>query len=257
MTWTDAMAATLFQELLRAEHEADVRHVLTKYGLLDDLDAWRLLGDRENNFSIIGNQHSDPTGALVEKLVNSIDAVLMVGCHRAGIDPEGPGAPETMTDAVERFYNVRHGRLGQEDSRTLTTLAENIHLIAVGAKESPSYLVVDRGEGQTPDGFPSTFMSLAESNKLRIPFVQGRFNSGGTGVLQFCGTENFQLVASRRNPDAPVSGEDREPLGIHSRSPRGAATTERQLQAYGRPSKQPQLIRRTCESRQASPSLAR
>lgn len=207
MTWTGSKAATLFERLLHAEHESDVRDVLNASGLLNDPGAWRLVGDRENNFAIVGNQHSEATGALVEKLVNSIDAVLMVGCHRAGIDPEGPAAPESMTSAVERFYGVRHGRLGQEDSRTLTNLADNIHLVAVGSKESPSYLVVDRGEGQTPDDFPATFMSLAESNKLRIPFVQGRFNSGGTGVLQFCGRENFQLVASRRNPDSPPSGD--------------------------------------------------
>jgi hypothetical protein len=44
---------------------------------------------------------------------------------------------------------------------------------------------------------------------LRIPFVQGKFNSGGTGVLQFCGTENYQLIASRRNPDCPVKEGDK------------------------------------------------
>lgn len=210
MSWS---ASSLFDELLRAEHEREAQRVLEAHGLWDDPSAWRLLGDRENNFSIVGNQHSDPTGAFVEKIVNSIDAVLMAGCHRAGIDPEGATAPESMTEAVERFYHVRHGRLGQEDSRSLTTLADNIHLIAVGSKDSPSYLVVDRGEGQTPNSFPSTFMSLAESNKLRIPFVQGRFNSGGTGVLQFCGTENLQLLASRRNPHSPVApGDDSSDL---------------------------------------------
>lgn len=208
MTRRDADWAELFQSFLRAEHESDVLKLLDGSGLLGDPNAWRLLGDRENNFSIVGNQHSDPTGALVEKLVNSIDAVLMVGCQRADVDPEGPTAPESMTEAVERFYGARNGRLGQVDSRALTKLADNIHLVAVGSKDSPSYLVIDRGEGQNPNSFPKTFMSLAESNKLRIPFVQGRFNSGGTGVLQFCGSENFQLVASRRSPGSPVSTDD-------------------------------------------------
>jgi hypothetical protein len=43
-------------------------------------------------------------------------------------------------------------------------------------------------------------LSLDKSNKLRIPFVQGKFNMGGTGVLKFCGRRNLQLVVSRRNP---------------------------------------------------------
>lgn len=47
---------------------------------------------------------------------------------------------------------------------------------------------------------PYTLLSIGKSNKLRIPFVQGKFNMGGTGVLQFCGTNNIQLVISKRNP---------------------------------------------------------
>ena len=40
------------------------------------------------------------------------------------------------------------------------------------------------GEGQTPERMPDTFLSLTKSNKLRIPFVQGKFNMGGTGRLR-------------------------------------------------------------------------
>ena len=66
----------------------------------------------------------------------------------------------------------------------------------------PSISIADGGEGQTPDDQPVTFMSINRSNKLRIPFVQGKFNMGGTGALNFCSTPNrFQLVVSRRNPD--------------------------------------------------------
>jgi hypothetical protein len=34
---------------------------------------------------------------------------------------------------------------------------------------------------------PETILSLARSNKMYIPFVQGQFNQGGTGALRFCG----------------------------------------------------------------------
>jgi hypothetical protein len=41
----------------------------------------------------------------------------------------------------------------------------------------------------------------SKSNKGKIPFVQGKFNMGGSGVLEFCGVDhNVQLVLSRRNP---------------------------------------------------------
>lgn len=201
-------ARLLFEQLLGADNEADALGVLATNGLLDDESAWRLVGDRENNFAIVGNQHSDATGAMTEKIINAIDAVLMASCYRAGIDPEGVDAPVDMASAVEQFLGIRGGRLGDLTPRDLTKLADAIHLVAVGSKESPSFLVIDRGEGQTPDSFPQTFMSLAESNKLRIPFVQGKFNSGGTGVLPFCGNEHLQLIASRRAPGCPSAADD-------------------------------------------------
>ena len=47
---------------------------------------------------------------------------------------------------------------------------------------------------------PATLLSLTKSNKLRIPFVQGKFNMGGTGAFKFCGRYGLQLIVTRRNP---------------------------------------------------------
>jgi len=202
-------AKNLFDALMEAEDEHQADTILQRAGLgLDNEAVWRPLGDMENNFSTVGNQQTEATAALVEKLINGIDAVLMAEAFKAGIDPEGSEAPRTMAEAVERFFGVRDGMLGNLDAKQRTELAAKLHLIAVGEKTAPSYLIVDEGEGQTPDSFPDTFMSLNRSNKLRIPFVQGKFNSGGTGVLQFCGELNMQLIASRRHPNAPTRGED-------------------------------------------------
>jgi hypothetical protein len=132
----------------------------------------------------------------------------MAACFERSIDPEGPEAPQSMSEAGERFYSVPGGQLGRLDARQRQSLAGNVHLVAVGAKQSPNYLIIDRGEGQTPAQFPHTLVSLLRSNKMRIPFVQGKFNSGGTGILQFCGDKNFQLIASRRNPACPVDPND-------------------------------------------------
>jgi hypothetical protein len=192
----------LFYGLLKSEDEADCLELLASAGLMN-LDLWCPLGDMENNFGIVHNQQSDPTGAMVEKIINSIDANLMAACYTAGIDPESKAAPRTMADAVEQFYGVRKGRIGDLTPRERTQLADLSQLVAVGSRTDPSFLVIDHGEGQTPASFPDTFMSLAKSNKLRIPFVQGKFNAGGTGALPFCGTENVQLIVSRRHPDAP------------------------------------------------------
>jgi len=197
-------ANDLFESLLHADAEADADSILQHAGFgLENEAVWRPLGDMENNFSTVGNQQTEATAALVEKIINGIDAVLMAESFRAGIDPEGADAPKTMSQAVESFFAVRDGLLGNLDSKRQTELAKKLHLVAVGEKATPCYLIVDSGEGQTPDAFPDTFLSLNKSNKMRIPFVQGKFNSGGTGVLQFCGERNMQLIVSRRDPKAP------------------------------------------------------
>jgi hypothetical protein len=93
-----------------------------------------------------------------------------------------------------------------------TELARKITLAATGQKGKPCITIVDEGEGQTPDRVPHTFMSLNKSNKLRVPFVQGRFNMGGTGALRFCGDKRMQLVVTRRNPAIPNSGQPDDAL---------------------------------------------
>ena len=78
----------LFYALLHAEHESDVDLILGRSGYLSDEGSWQPLGDIENNFATVGNQQSEPTAALVEKVINSMDAVLMLECFKKGIDPE-------------------------------------------------------------------------------------------------------------------------------------------------------------------------
>lgn len=194
---------------LRAETEYEVDAILEKNGYVtDDPSIWRPFGDNENNQGTINNQQDDPTPALIEKIINSVDAVLLAKCFEKQIDPRSEAAPSTMSEAAERFFGVRNGRLDSIDSQQRTELADNIHFIATGSKTQPNYVIVDRGEGQTPHQMPNTFLSLNKKNKWGIPFTQGINNSGGTGVLPFCGEQRYQLILSRRNPACPVDEDD-------------------------------------------------
>ncbi len=199
----------LFLDLLRAEREDDVTNALTVYGLekFSD-DYWLPYGGIENNYGIIGAQQADALSALVEKIVNAVDAVLMRECFARNLDPRSNLAPRSMVEAAEQFLEIPEGNLAKLSATQRTKLAEqSISIIMTGQKPAegnPCILIVDTGEGQRPEDFSETLVSLLRSNKTTVPFVQGRFNMGSTGSLTYCSpNKNYQLIASRRNAVIP------------------------------------------------------
>lgn len=193
-------------QLAHCESENEVIAALSAAGVWDDPKFWLPFGDIENNWASIGNQQSEAEAALVEKIVNSIDAMLMKECLVRGISPESSKAPKSIPEAMESYFHIKGGKLQDITPTERTRLAKSITLAATGRKPTesngyPCITIVDRGEGQTPRKMPETILSLNKSNKLKVPFVQGKFNMGGTGVIRFCGTHSFQLIISKRCPD--------------------------------------------------------
>lgn len=199
---------TLLKELLEAEDEAAVIGALSKRELLKPSNRWRYVGNMPNNQSIVHGQQSSPAAALVEKFTNAVDAILLRQCKAKGIDPRGSDAPQTMAKAVELFFGEMTAK---EDIRHFAE--ENMVLYATGSKARPSMSLYDAGEGQRAQDFPGTFCSLIYgsgdgSYKGAIPFVQGRFNMGSTGVLPFCSDAyKLQLIVSRVPPDVAKSND--------------------------------------------------
>jgi len=200
----------LLMSLLKADSEDEVIALLKRAGYWDDPAVWRLYGDQEDNFSPAGAQQSNPEAALVEKAVNAVDAALMGRALAAGIDPRSSDAPQTPREAVAIFYegadrqNVPDslGTMANWSPGKRTEVARNITIAVTGKRgRKPSISLADAGEGQSPQSLPETILSLLHGNKKSIPFVQGKFNMGGTGALRFCGYHNLQLVLSKRHPE--------------------------------------------------------
>ena len=194
--------------LVQSETEEAVIQKLQDNGYWDQPSHWKYFGGDENNYSVIGNQQSRPESAIVEKLINSVDASLMRECLLRGIHPESKQAPPSINAALVKFFGIFNGDLASLDATTRSKLADGIGLVATGEKMNPNYIIYDKGEGQTPAMMPDTLLSLHKSNKLKIPFVQGKYNMGGTGVFRFCGENNIQVILSRRNPDIARSEDD-------------------------------------------------
>jgi hypothetical protein len=194
-------------KLLSAESEQSVDDLIAETPEMGISKNWKPLDGRETNFNVTGNQASDGGKALTELMTNMVDAVLLKHAYQKGIDPKSAKAPQTMYQAVDELIkNMRGGKLVNLTSNDpwLKDFAQkNLAIGITGAKSKseglPCYTFADNGEGQNPDDFKRTFLSLSEGNKKSIPFVQGKFNMGSSGVLSYCGRNWYKLIISRKH----------------------------------------------------------
>lgn len=188
---------SLYIQLFKAQTEQIVDEAFKqRESVLGSRIEWRPLGGSESNFGVIENQQSSPIAALIEKITNSIDAILMRKCYEAGLDPKSEMAPKSMEEAIRLFFNKVHKvwHLGPDRQRQ----AEDIQILADGPRMNTSLVIYDNGEGQHPHQFETTFLSLLRGNKNQIQFVQGKYNMGGTGAIVFCGKRRYQLIGSKK-----------------------------------------------------------
>lgn len=193
--------------LLSAEAENAIDKIIESVPEMKSSKNWKPLDGRETNFNVTGNQASDGGKALTELMTNMVDAILLKRAYEKGIDPKDPKkAPSTMYKAVDVLIkNMRGGKLVNltaNDPWLKDFAQKNLAIGITGAKSKseglPCYTFADNGEGQNPDDFERTFLSLSAGTKKSIPFVQGKFNMGSSGVLSYCGRNWYKLIISRR-----------------------------------------------------------
>ena len=188
----------LFHLLYEAKNEQQVSAIIERYPDIFASNNWEPLGGKKGNIGTVESQQSNATAALVEKLTNSIDAILMKKCLESGVDPKSSTAPRSMEQAVEWFFP---GHQHWDLTDRLKSQALDIQIIADSEPRdtsNTSLIVYDNGEGQHPEVFKKTFLSLHNNNKNEVHFVQGRYNMGGSGAIMFCGRKYYQLIGSKR-----------------------------------------------------------
>ena len=186
---------SVFWMLYEASVERTVDDIVAEEPSLKDPHNWVPYGQNESNFGVVENQQASPVPALVEKLINSIDAILTRECLERRFDPTSAAAPRSIEGAVEEFF-PEASNWDLPTSRR--NQAERIQIIADGPRMETSLTIYDDGEGQHPEDFEKTFLSLLRGNKNEIHFVQGKYNMGGAGAITFCGQKRYQLIGSRR-----------------------------------------------------------
>lgn len=192
--------------ILSAESEQAVNDIIGSVPELSDPGNWHPVDGRVTNFNVVTNQASTGSKALTELCTNMVDAILLKHAHVNGIDPRGPEAPKSVTEAVRELVMLKGARSGVlaevDDEKYLQEFAEQNLVIGVTGStrrsESLCFTFTDNGEGQHPAAFEDTFLSLSKGNKSNIPFVQGKYNMGSSGVLTYCGKHWYKLIVSRR-----------------------------------------------------------
>ena len=193
-------------KLLRCESELEVQHIIDATPEMSENSNWKPIDGRETNFNVVTNQASTGSKALTELCTNMVDAVLMKHALEQDVPLRGADAPQSVLEGVKNLValpGTMTGRLADADSdRPLREFAtENLVIGVTGGTrrdDSLCFTFVDNGEGQHPDDFQSTFLSLSTGTKTDIPFVQGKYNMGSSGVLSYCGERWYKLIISRR-----------------------------------------------------------
>src|SRR3990172_10090511 len=150
--------------------------------------SWVPYGGRELNAPQIEGQMKSSSNALVEKITNSTDALLMRRCYEVeGGKPESgnPKLPKSLSEAITRYFGSE-----EEISKKRSEWArKNLVVMADGDRKRPTITVIDRGEGQFPHRIQDTIVGLSESIKEQINFVFGKYHQGGSAAIRFCGSK--------------------------------------------------------------------
>ena len=191
-------------KLLDAQSEQEVNAIIASVPEMNDPKNWTPLDRRETNYNVTTNQQASGPKAATELMTNMVDAILLKEARKANIDPKAADAPQSMYAAVAKFFNLKGGRMLNADSaKWLSDFgSKNLVVGITGARKKseglPCYTFADNGEGQNADEFEDTFLSLSSGNKKDVPFVQGKFNMGSSGVLSYCGERWYKLIVSKK-----------------------------------------------------------
>jgi hypothetical protein len=189
----------ILNKLLDADTSEAVDSMFEKEDFFKNVE-WVQIGGKkiteDLNAGRVEGQMKYPENAFVEKITNSIDAILMKKCREYDIDPTDKNrAPKSLQEAIDKFIG------DEKDFEQLRKKHSDIIITAEGKKEYPTLTIIDRGEGQEPGKLATTILGLSNRLKVDIAFVYGKYHQGGCASLRFSGskpTSCYQLVLSKR-----------------------------------------------------------
>ena len=71
----------LFFKIYNAKDELELQSIIDNNEDYFNDANWKPLGNNKSNYGVVKNQQSNPIAALIEKVTNSIDALLTKKCY--------------------------------------------------------------------------------------------------------------------------------------------------------------------------------
>ncbi|MBI5099020.1 MAG: ATP-binding protein [Nitrospirae bacterium] len=188
-----------YEALQMASNTSEVEKAIGDFEVAHKSYAkWVPLGGRDNNRGPI-EISTDPGRSLVERITNSIDAVLESEHERHSGRPDCRSPKE----AAIAWLNVPEKGLSDLTQQQRRILAQkvSIKLLAGDGPEARTVEVRDNGIGIIPGKMPQTILSINESNKVQKHYVVGVYGQGGSSTFAMC---KYTFIASRFDNHATV-----------------------------------------------------
>jgi hypothetical protein len=182
----------LFDILVGAKDTDSVRLAIESFEAAHSSRVkWVPFGGRPNNRGAI-DLAADPGRSIVERLTNSVDAVLELEWERHHGKPDCRSPREAAT----AWLGVPPGGLSGLSIAQRRELANRVccSLLDGEGPESRIVEIRDFGTGVAPGQMESTILSLNESNKVEKHYVAGLYGQGGSSTFA---ASQFTAIASR------------------------------------------------------------
>ena len=189
------------QDILDLDSSQTVERFLKRVAgptVLEDNARWLNVGGLASNAGAIESS-ADEINPLVERIVNSIEAVIELAVARSRFEPDNP------SQAIQELFSIPQGTARLLDDSTARSTAAQVTLTLHGTQARPAIVIRDWGIGIHPDSFKNTVLDLGNSYKGQKPYLIGMYGQGGSSTFDKC---KYTIIVSRRAPDQLSAGQD-------------------------------------------------
>lgn len=195
---TEQESRELWYKLRSVKNADELRDLYDADPFLSDEANWKYMGGRDNNEQVWNTQKRGGVNALSEITSNCRDALTMVECLKRGIDPQGPNAPTSTQDAIDKWF-PKFDEMSTEETKDWCVRNNFIHFLGGTLADPFRVDVSDNGVGLLERDAEKRTCSLDSDEKVNCLFQTGEKSSGGTAVLKNCGEhgEAGKMITTR------------------------------------------------------------